>query len=79
MKTTDEDFMDFFSETYNVQFVEVEAEGWANIYRGTIAENAREDIERQGGKVISSGNAKSLGIQGNKTVDQKGAKCVELN
>jgi hypothetical protein len=38
----------------------------------TVAKNAREDIERQGGKVISAKNAKSLGVR-TKSID-KGTK-----
>ncbi|MDR1197181.1 MAG: hypothetical protein LBL08_02825 [Candidatus Nomurabacteria bacterium] len=40
----------------------------------TVAKNAREDIERQGGKVISSGNAKNLGMRGSKLLDEKEQK-----
>jgi hypothetical protein len=38
----------------------------------TVAKNARQDIERQGGKVINSGNAKSLGMRESKLIGKKG-------
>jgi hypothetical protein len=37
----------------------------------TVAKNARQDIERQGGKVISSKNAKSLGMRNSKLIDNE--------
>ncbi|MDR1032643.1 MAG: Bro-N domain-containing protein [Candidatus Nomurabacteria bacterium] len=38
----------------------------------TVAKNARQDIERQGGKVISSKNAKGLGMRNSKLIGDEG-------